>query len=421
MNKIIVGLIVSASLSLSSGSYAETAKVHNAVKVAVERAEKNEIKNWVFAQGLAQGVRREYLNFEKTGKVTFLGRDSKGRPLRLGSTVTGPEQEGKLGQLIASVDERSDLERFKEMEAGVNTANLKITQARSQLVQSENDFKLAEQDFSRVEAIWKKKLVSKKQFDQAKNSLLNAKESLRVAELELETAKSQKVGALANLQQAKVALEKNSLYAPFDGVIRTMNIRQGDYYAGPAAATTDREREASAAVVVVDTSQYEVTLNIPSYSATTVEEGQTVYLGQSPHSISVAAEQGFPENLVAKGKVYSVSPSISIDKRAIEVKVRTEQGAELLQDGMFIYAWILTSVKQDALTISLLALTIRDNKPYVFVLGEEQQAVLTPVELGIMGRNSIEVVSGIREGEQLITTGSHKLVNGSYVSVVEGQ
>ena len=392
----------------------------SSISVSSVKAKTGVIYDWVLAEGLAQGIRREYLNFESGGKVTFIARDQKGLPVREGSFVYGPSSGSKLGQLLASVDERADSEALKQSKAELQTAKLRTIQAKSQLVRAQNNLELTESDFARTKVIWEKKLISKKQFDVAQTERLNSQEALRSAEAELEAAKSQELSVSAQLNQAKVKLEKASIYAPFDGVLRTVNIRKGDYISGPGMVTSDREREKNAAMVVVDNSQYEITLNIPSYLGDKLSENQSVYIGLSPAAISEAAQTQFTHGQVVEGSVFSVSPSISLAKRAIEVKVHTTNGAELLKDGLYVSAWILADKKEDAVVLPYSALVMRDNKSFVYVLDRLGKANLTRIKTGITGHYQIEVLQGLKPGMEVVTTGNHKLVDGTPVRVVEG-
>ena len=391
------------------------------VAVAAVKAETGTVYDWAFSSGIAQGIRREYLNFERGGKVTFIAKDSKGIPLRAGSQVTGPKAGERFGQLLARVDERSDTEAVRGYEASLTAASLRIEQAKAQYQQAQNNLALAKTNFSRTESIWQQKLISKDQYESSRTELLNAKESERTALAELETAKSQEKSAIAELNQAKVGLEKTSIFAPFDGVLRKVNVNEGDYFSGPSGATTDKEREVSSAMVVVDTSQYEVTLNVPYYAADKLKEGQAVFLSWSSAALLSASKNQFSDNSVAIGTVFSVSPSISLEQRAIEVKVHTSQGAALLKDGLYVTAWIMIDKKQSALVIPDQAIVARDNKPYVYVVNNNQEVSLVAVELGIQDLDKVEVLSGLEVGMQVVTVGKHKLVNGTRVRLVESQ
>ena len=399
-----------------------TTKPVSQIPVRAVNVETSTIYDWAFSEGLAQGIRREYLNFERGGKVTFIATDDNGIPLRAGSRVMGPKQGENFGQLLARVDEHSDIETVRETEAALQSSRLRIEQASAQLKQAENNLNLATTSFERTESIWKQKLIPKDQYESSRTDLLNAKESLKTAKAELASAKSQEKSAIAQLNQAKVGLEKTSIFAPFDGVLRKVNVREGDYWGGPAGAMNDREREASSAMVIVDTNQYEITLNVPYYAGDKLQENQPVFISWSSAKLMDAAMTGFTNNQVTKGFVFSVSPSISLEQRAIEVKVHTNKTAELLKDGMHVTAWIVVGKKEDALVVPHSAIVTRNNKPFVYVVDEKNgKAKLVSVQTGIEGLGKIEVVDGLNLNMKVITTGNHKLVDGTPVRLVQEQ
>ncbi|WDE02617.1 efflux RND transporter periplasmic adaptor subunit [Thalassomonas actiniarum] len=405
-------------LSCTAFSSVATSQV-NRQPVRAVAVETGTVYDWAFSEGVAQGIRREYLSFEKGGKITFIASDDNQIPLRAGSRVYGPKAGEKFGQLLARVDERADIESVREFEAALNAARLRIAQADSQLKQVENNLQLAKNSFARNESVWKKKLIPKEKYEASRTELLNAKESLTTAKAELATAKSQEKSALAQLNQAKVALEKTSIFAPFDGVLRKVNVRQGDYWGGPAAATSDRQREASSAMVVVDTREYEVTLNVPYYAGDKLQENQAVFLSWSPAKLLAAAKSGFSGDQVTQGVVYSVSPSINLEQRAIEVKVHTRSGAGLLKDGMHVTAWIMVAKKENVTLVPNSAIVTRNNKPFVYAVTEQSKAELVAVQTGIEDLNQVEITRGLSAGMQVITEGKHKVVNGSDVRLVQ--
>ncbi|WDE06697.1 efflux RND transporter periplasmic adaptor subunit [Thalassomonas viridans] len=414
----LTNYLLCIALSCAAFSSASAQQGKNQPVRAVE-VKTGTVYDWAFSEGVAQGIRREYLSFEKGGKITFIASDQQNIPLRAGSRVYGPKAGEKFGQLLARVDERADIESVREFEAALNAARLRIDQADSQLKQVKNNLQLAQSSFTRNESIWKKKLIPKEQYDASRTELLNAKESLTTAKAELATAKSQEKSALAQLNQAKVALEKTSIFAPFDGVLRKVNVRQGDYWGGPAGATSDREREASSAMVVVDTSQYEVTLNVPYYAGDKLQENQAVFLSWSSAKLLSAAKNHFSDNSVSQGHVYSVSPSINLEQRAIEVKVHTRSGAGLLKDGMHVTAWIMVDKKEDVTLVPNNAIVTRNNKPFVYRVTDQGQAELVAVQTGIEDLNQVEITDGLSPGMQVITEGKHKVVNGTKVRLVQ--
>ena len=412
--------IVVSTLFICWTSLAFANNIGGQVAVDTVTVDQRTIYDWAYSEGLAQGIRREYLNFERGGKVTFIATDSNNIPVRAGSFVKGPKSGERFGQLLGKVDERTDAESVREAEAGLVAADLRIEQAESQLKQAQNNLNLATTSYERAEYIWKQKLIPKEQYESSRTELLNAQESLKTAKAELATARSQKKSTIAQLNQAKVALEKTSIFAPFDGVLRKVNVREGDFWAGPAAAISDRERESSSAMVIVDTSQYEITLNVPYYAADKLKEGQPVFISWSPAKLTNSSKKAFNDGQVTKGEVFSVSPSISLEQRAIEVKVHTSEGAALLKDGMHVTAWIMVDQKDNALTVPYEAIVTRNNKAYVYVANDDNTAGLVQVTTGVEGLENVEILSGLKAGMQVITAGNHKLVDGTAIRLVAG-
>ncbi|MDF2177375.1 efflux RND transporter periplasmic adaptor subunit [Aliiglaciecola sp. CAU 1673] len=417
----ILTLLMLVLLTFTARAHEDSAPVDSqkAVPVAASKVSRGMLRDWAFAEGIAQGIRREYLSFERPGRVTFIAKDDNGIQLRAGSQVSGPQSGETFGQLLGRVDEREDTEVVRGYESNLSGAKERISQTRAQLEQARNNLELARDNFQRTESIWQQKLIPKEQYDAARTDKLNAEQALSSAEAELKAAISQERSAIAQLNQAKVGLEKTSLFAPFDGVLRKVNVREGDYWGGPAAVMSDREREASAAMVIVDTSQYEVTLNVPYYATGKLAEGQAVFLSHSPAAL-VAAAQANDMSSVTQGRVFSVSPSISLEQRAVEVKVHTIAGAELLLDGMFVTAWILVEERPQTLKVPNQAILMRDNKPFVYMLDADNRAQLRAVQTGIEDLQEIEILEGLNDGDQVVTVGKHKLADGTPVRLVNG-
>src|SRR5690606_8100944 len=127
-----------------------------------------------------------------------------------------------------------------------------------------------------------------------------------------------------------------------------------------------------------------------------------------------------PARWTARGEVYSVNPAVNPGGRSIEIEIRTTDGAEQLRDGMFVACWIATALKSDALIAPFDALLYEENQPYVFVVDQEANAVhRQPVQLGIRGLRSQEIVAGVEPNALLVTHGRYRLVDGAPVRVLE--
>ena len=131
-----------------------------------------------------------------------------------------------------------------------------------------------------------------------------------------------------------------------------------------------------------------------------------------------AGKQGFKNGAFVKGRVWSVSPSQSLQRRSFQIKVRTEGDASSLRDGMFIRAWIATLEKQETLALPWQVLSFRDNQPFVYVVNDDNTVEKRELTIGVQGLNKLEIVMGINAGERVVVRGQHLLAPGSKVLVL---
>ncbi|MGI9275089.1 MAG: efflux RND transporter periplasmic adaptor subunit [Endozoicomonas sp.] len=393
------------------------AEVHP-VRVEVTTVQPESLSTWAFAEGTAEALRKAFLNFEQAGKVVYLGRMDDGSTVREGARVFGPNDEVRNGQQLARIDNRENASQVEALEAQLQSARSRRNEAEAGLALSQNDLEQARHDFQRIEEIYKKGVVSRDEFERFRTTLRNAEVAVEAAGSSLDAVISEVKSVAAQLNQATVSLEKTSLFAPFDGVISTMNIRQDNYYYPPAGVNSNREREASSAIVVVDDSQYEIQLEVTEQDAMNVREGQTVYLASDDLALYRAENSDFSEGDFVTGTVWSVSPSLSLQKRSRLVKVRTSGDSAQLRDGMFVRAWIATKVKTDVLTIPWQVLSFREGQPFVYVVNDDQRVELRWLVLGLQGLEEVEVLGGLSEGERVVTRGQHLLKTGSRVKVL---
>ncbi len=386
---VIVMLLAIWRVDSLNASQALQATEIQARKVKLETVKQHSLTEWAFADGTVQAARREYLQLETTGIVTELG-SVDGKLLREGQTVKGPSK-GSPGDLLMRIDVR-------EQSAELNAILAQVIEARTAKEQAEREFK-------RAEKIYQRQLISQNDFEASRT----ARDARRAAYN----------AALAQRDRSQVSLDKAILRAPFDGIITRVNVREGDYYTGAKPAASDDQREINAAIVLMDTDQFEATLNLPLWNGTQVKSGQRVYLATSNSVLAQAAENDFSKGAFATGIIESISPSISLDKRAVMVKVLTLSGEEYLRDGAFVTAWIVTRQRDGVLAIPDTAITDFESGNFVYVYDADRQVVQQrSLTLGGEGLELLEVLDGLEQGEKIVVGGGELLTDGTPVIVI---
>ena len=391
--------ILAAMLAQEPPTQAVAMRVDNRPVVAVARAKRGTLTQWTVARGIAEAVRKSYLHIETAGIVAEIGRDETGVPLREGSFVHGSKPDGQSGQLLLRLDDREARARLEQAAAERQRTDRRVEGARAA-------FDRARQEHERTGALASRGIASRKAAEMAEAVF-------RTAEAELEAARAEVELAAAQSRQAQIVLEKMTLRAPFDGRLSLINVRVGDYVevvAGGSHVT----REKTAAAILVNEDVFEIALNLPWPDAKDLAPGQDVLASGSAEAVWNAATEGANRSDVATGKIWSVSPSIGLGSRAVQIKVRVRGGT--IKDGMLATVWIAGARVHNATLLPESALMHSEDKPFIFTLMPDSSMVdKRQVEVGLNNHTHVAIGSGVEDGELVVVTGQHLLYDGMVV------
>ena len=198
--------------------------------------------------------------------------------------------------------------------------------------------------------------------------------------------------AKANFESARSTVEITS---PLSGVVTAINVNIGDI-ANPAIVMA----------TVANTFRMEAKLNVGESDVPSFYSGQPV---------EIYSEMN-PE-LIIPGKVYQISGSADIQSRSFEVRaVFTNSKDKWFKPGMFCRVNVNMKTKQGALTIPVSSLVRNNNSSGVFVINQDKVSFRS-IKEGISDGKHIEVLSGLNEGDMVVTLGMNKLKDGTVVIV----
>ncbi len=136
-----------------------------------------------------------------------------------------------------------------------------------------------------------------------------------------------------------------------------------------------------------------------------------VFLGQAAR-IKVDA---YPDS-VFYGKVYRVSPVVNTQTRSAAIEILADNSSARLKSGMFSEVKLVTGSRGGALSVPSAAIVDEDGKTYVFTT-DGGNAARRAVKTGITDGNYTQIVSGLKNGEEVVTFGLYGLKDGSKVKV----
>lgn len=203
-------------------------------------------------------------------------------------------------------------------------------------------------------------------------------------------------GARANYEQAQDAFEKTRIYAPIAGRVMKINVEEGETavmgtmnYAGTVLAT------------IADMSYMVAVVNIDETDVPQVAIGQ-----EAKVVADAMPDSSFAGKVIKVGLMPITSQSLTDQTTEFEVEVELDSFSTLLRPGMNVIAEIVTSQKQGVIAVPIQAVgkrKIKDKTVQSAFVVRGGKAVAIEVTEGIVGEEAIEIISGLSEGDSLIT------------------
>jgi membrane fusion protein (multidrug efflux system) len=123
------------------------------------------------------------------------------------------------------------------------------------------------------------------------------------------------------------------------------------------------------------------------------------------------------EGTIFRGRVKLINPRVDVQSGTVKVTVEVFDETLMLKPGMFVEAKIVIGKKEDVLIIPRKSILFKQNKTYVFVM-DRNQVSQREIVLGLTEEDHVEILSGLEQGEVIVTVGVEGLKDGERVEVV---
>jgi len=322
--------------------------------VKVETVARVRVSEKLVYTGVIEGVRKINITPETGGKVARI--------------LVEEGQFVQKGQLLAELD--------------TATIRLQLQQAEAGAAVAEANAKNAARNKERMDRLMAEKAVSDTQYEQVK--------------LADEAARAQAAQARAGVDLARHVLNQAVMTAPWGGVIASKNAEVGDVInpmmGGLGAA-------AGGVLTLVDYAQVKIIVEVAPNDITRLAHGQkaVVKAGQAE----------------ATGKVSVVSLTADPASKKFRIEILADNPGLVLRPGTFGSVVFEVNSHENALAISQMAVL---SDSFVYVV-ENGKAVKRTVSLGLKNTTMIEILEGLREGDQVIVEGNYGLVEGTPVEI----
>lgn len=347
--------------------YADSAS--SQVHYITEPVKRGTIDKSVLASGSVRAIQRTEVGAQVSGKIQKLNAE-------LGQAV-------KKGQLIAEIDS-------EPQQNALNSAQAEWLAYQTQLNAKQVALSVAESSYQRLAKLYTQKSTSLNELDNARNTLALAKANLEESKAKIQLAE-------IAVNTAKTNLSYTKIIAPIDGVIVSVPVSEGQ--------TVNANQSSPTIVQVADLSQVLIKFEIAEGDIAQVKVDQAV-------SFNTLAEP----NRRYRTKIQSLDPALTklTDNNYVEQSANNEavyyyanaqvaNPDQSLRIGMTVQGKITIFEKHNVLLVPNSAIKKRQGKSVVDVL-ENGKSVERNIEIGISDGQSSEVLSGLNEGEQVITT-----------------
>jgi HlyD family secretion protein len=414
--KLIIGalIVVLGGALVAANVYFKREK---GVEVQVEKIKKHDLESIVSASGKIQARTTVNISANTMGRVTRLAVEEGARV--------------KAGQFLLEIDPRQLRTQVVRGEAGLSAQQTAVAQARVQLESAKSSLKLAQDTLKRQQDLWKEQLTTKQDLDRAENDVKLRERDVEAREASITMESTRVRQTTADLDNAKYNLGQVSIDSPIDGIVTRRNIELGEN-----VMIGTMNNAGTVLLTIADMSIIEAELEVDETDIPNVKLGQTAKV-----TIDAIPDKTFTAKVTEIGN-SPIQATAAAASRATNFKVVVTIVDEIpeVRPGFTCTADITTATRKGVVAIPIQATTVRElvfdekgnvvkppetdkKKPQrpgaaaaaeelkpgqtkketegVFVI-KSGKAAFVPVKTGIAGEKFLEVLTGVKEADEVI-------------------
>jgi HlyD family secretion protein len=405
-------------------------------EVEVEAVERRALEAIVSASGKIEPKLSVDISASTMGKVTRLAFNEGDRV--------------ESGQFMLEIDPETLRAAVDRGEASLQASRSSQRQAEVGVASAEVNLKLARENLERQDNLWGLRLISREAFERAANEVALRETEIEARQVEVATQGQRIRQEEAGLDSARYELTKVTITAPIAGVVTRRNIEEGE-----TVVVGTMNNQGTVLATVADLSVIEAVVEVDETDIPAVELGQMAEV-----TIDALPDRSFTGIVTEIGN-SPIQATGAAGSQATTFKVVVTLDDEIpdVRPGFTCTADITTAVRADSLAIPIQAATVRevvldergevvraDPQPSgrgvapgvsaaaVPADGDEEElegvfvarqghAVFLPVKTGIAGERYFEALTGVTEGDLVITGPFSEVRNiedGDAIRVING-
>jgi HlyD family secretion protein len=426
---VVVLILIGGGAAASFARRGETG-----LTVTVESIQKRDLEAIVSASGKIQPKKTVNISAQTPGRVTRLGVEEGDRV--------------KAGQFLLQIDPVNAEAAVRRDIAAVAGAQTGLEQSKVSLQSARANLDLAQKNLKRQQELWNSGLTTRETLERAQSELEMRESDMKAREQEIKTRETQLNQQQAGLASSQHTLSQVRFDAPFDGIVTRRNIEEGEN-----VVVGTMNNAGTVLLTVADMSIIEAEVEVDETDIPFVQLGQ-----QAKIMIDAIPDREFTARVTEIGNSPIQTTGTGTTRTATNFKVTVTIDGQIpdVRPGFTCTAEITTATKKQALSVPIQAMSVREltydaqgnvvpetrparagfrfgapqaapapaqqtelkpgekreEKEGVFVM-KDGKATFVIVKTGIAGERYLEVLTGLKEGDQVIT-GPFDTVRGMY-------
>jgi len=283
---------------------------------------------------------------------------------------------------LPGVVDRIAFDSGKSVQKGDVLVQLDTRQEQAQLAGAESQLQLARLNHERMKGLVQQDAVSRAEYDTAAAALQQAE---------------------ARLSEIRATIERKTIRAPFSGVLGIRQVNLGQYLTGGAAI-----------VPLQSLDPIYVNFAVPQQDVAQMRIGRTIHI--TPNE---------PGGGAITGRISALDSVIDQGTRNVQVQATLPNAGAKLRPGMFVQTQVILGAAERVIALPASAINYAPYGDSVFIVSDMKNEQGHPyrgvrqqvVKLGSARGDQIAVLSGIKPGEEVVTSGVFKLRNGAPIQV----
>jgi HlyD family secretion protein len=346
----------------------------------------------------------------------------------------------KKGQFLLQIDPKTLKSRVDTNSASLQAQVAALEQMRQSVETARVQLQQAQQNLTRQQGLWRQQLTTREALDKAENDVKTATSALQEREKQTNSQASRIDQERATLSSAQYDLSKQRILSPLDGIVTRRNIQEGE-----TAVIGTMNNAGTVLLQVADMSIIQAEVEVDETNIPHVLIGQIAKI-----TIDAVPDKNFKGHVTEIGNspIQTTGASAGTQATNFKVTVVLDEAVPDVRPGFTCTADITTATRKNVTSVPIPAVAVReliydangqivkqprdDKKPRgvetvaaaaelkpgqtrketegVFVM-RDKHAEFVPIKVGIAGDKYFEVLSGLKDGDVVIT-GPYNSVRG---------